>query len=153
VTTVIAVPTETLSELYEKDETAWLDAMAELASFGSADKLDLQNLCEYLSDMAISHRRELWSRMVVLLAHLLKWDLQPDRRSGSWRVTIRHQRNELRMLCQSGSLSNHALSILVECFDQARIYAADETGLPLETFPAVCPMTLAELLAESELSA
>ena len=45
---MIAVPTETLSELYEKDETAWLDAMAELVQFGQTDAFDLPNLHDYL---------------------------------------------------------------------------------------------------------
>ena len=81
-----------LNELYVKDETAWLEAMADLASMGRSTEMDFPNLSEYLTDMANRDRRELFSRLVVLLAHLLKWEVQPEGRGSSWRGTIREQR-------------------------------------------------------------
>ncbi|HKM81947.1 MAG TPA: DUF29 family protein, partial [Candidatus Acidoferrum sp.] len=62
-----------LPALYERDETAWLEAMAELARDGRAEDLDLGHLAEYLFDMARRDRREVESRLAVLLSHLLKW--------------------------------------------------------------------------------
>ena len=73
----------TLAALYEADETAWLEATADLVRRGLYDQLDTENLSEYLSDMAKRDRREVESRLIVLLAHVLKWVHQPDRRSGS----------------------------------------------------------------------
>ena len=61
-------------------------------------EMDYQNLSEYLADMARRDRREVFSRLVVLLSHLLKWEHQPEKRSGSWRGTILEQRRELRQL-------------------------------------------------------
>src|SRR5438105_12801289 len=87
-----------LSLLYERDETAWLEAMSALAASGQYVELDFPHLSEYLADMAKRDRREVISRLVVLLCHLLKWEHQPERRSGSWRGTIRAQRRELRQL-------------------------------------------------------
>ena len=46
--------TETLPALYEADETAWLEAMAELAGEGRVAELDLPHLAEFLADMAKS---------------------------------------------------------------------------------------------------
>src|SRR5438105_3133827 len=89
---------DTLPALYESDETAWLEWMAELARDGRSEDLDLPHLAEYLSDMARRDRREVESRLVVLLAHLLKWVHQPDHRSRSWRVTVIEQRQELNRL-------------------------------------------------------
>ena len=43
---------QAMAELYELDETAWLDAMAELIRRGSIDDLDYPHLGEYLTDMA-----------------------------------------------------------------------------------------------------
>ena len=40
-----------LSALYLEDETAWLDAMAELIAEGRRDELDYEHLREYLHDM------------------------------------------------------------------------------------------------------
>lgn len=54
---VTATPTK-LAELYRIDETAWLEAMAELIRSGRLDEVDYPNLAEYLSDMVIRDRRE-----------------------------------------------------------------------------------------------
>ena len=141
-----------LAALYEADETAWLEAMAHLAAERRLEEIDYSNLSEYLTDMARRDRRELYSRLVLLLTHFLKWQFQPDQRTNSWRVTIRTQRRDLGMLLESGTLRNHASAVLVKAYEDAREDAALETGLPIETFPAECPWTVAELL-ERELEA
>ena len=151
-TTVIAIPTETLSELYEKDETAWLDAMAELATHGRIEAFDLPNLHDYLTSMAKRDRKEVFNRLVQLMMHLLKWQYQPEKRSGSWRASIRYQRDELNWDCNAGTLRNYADSILVLAYEKARIEAALETGLPMEAFPAQLGLTLDDLLADTELA-
>src|SRR4051794_15904973 len=85
---------QALAALYEADETAWLEYTADMVRAGRFADIDPGTLAEYLTDMARRDRREVFSRLVVLLAHLLKWDHQPDQRSGSWRGTIREQRRE-----------------------------------------------------------
>jgi Domain of unknown function DUF29 len=137
-----------LSTLYERDETAWLEAMSALAASGRYAEMDYQHLGEYLSDMARRDRREVFSRLVVLLSHLLKWEHQPERRSGSWRGTIREQRRELRQLLESGTLRNHAEAVLADAYAEARRQAADEAELSLDVFPTENTRGLDELLAE-----
>ena len=53
---------------------------------------------EELPDRVRRDRREVVSRLVELLSHLLKWEFQPDERSGSWRATIITQRQELGVI-------------------------------------------------------
>src|SRR5437016_12447682 len=118
-----------LSVLYERDETAWLEAMSALAAGRRYAEMDYIHLSEYLADMAQRDRREVFSRLVVLLSHLLKWQYQPERRSASWRGTIREQRRELRQLLESGTLRRHAEAVLAEAYAEARLQAADETEL------------------------
>lgn len=137
---------ESLATLYHDDETAWLEAMAELIHQGRVTELDYVNLGEYLTDMARRDRREVKSRLGVLLAHLLKWQYQPDRRSGGWRATIVAQRQELADLASSGVLRNHAETVLPEAYANAVEQAASETGLPEQTFPVDCPYTVDQLL-------
>jgi len=137
-----------LSVLYERDETAWLEAMSALAASGRHAEMDYQNLSEYLADMAGRDRREVFSRLVVLLTHLLKWEHQPERRSGSWRGTIMEQRRELRQLLDSGTLRNHAAVVLADAYAAARRQAAAEAELPLDVFPADDARGLDDLLAE-----
>lgn len=142
--------TETLplSVLFEQDETAWLETMSQLAAEGRYVDMDHTNLSEYLSDMAKRDRREVSSRLVTLLVHLLKWEHQPDHRSGSWQGTIMEHRRELRKLLESGTLHNHALAVLAEAYGDARKQAAVETGLARDRFPAKCSWDLDGVLAE-----
>jgi hypothetical protein len=137
-----------LSVLYELDETAWLETMSALAADRRYAEMDYPHLSEYLADMAKRDRREVFSRLVVLLAHLLKWEYQPTHRSGSWRATIREQRRELRQLLESGTLQNHAESIFADAYAEARRQAADEAELLLNVFPTDDARSLEELLAE-----
>jgi len=135
-----------LAALYEQDETAWLEAISALIRDGRLDEVDYPNLAEYLADMARRDRREVSSRLALLIAHLLKWRYQPDRRSGSWRLTIEEQRQELDELLESGVLRNHAVEVLAKVYVKGVRQATAETGLPDSTFPADCPFTLDDVL-------
>jgi len=139
--------TEALPKLYEADETAWLEAMADLIRKRRFTELDYRHLSEYLSDMALRERREVESRLVLLLMHILKWKHQPKKRSRSWQGTIVEQRHELKRAIGRGVLRNHALAELAECYGEAAERAAIETGLSPQRFPAECPYTLEQLLS------
>lgn len=139
-----------LNVLYEQDETAWLEAMAALAAEGRVAEMDHANLSEYLTAMARRDRREVFRRLVVLLAHLLKWEHQPDRRSSSWRGTIREQRRELRQLLESATLRQHAAAVLADAYAEARRQAADDTDLSVDAFQADNAWSLDEALGEPD---
>jgi hypothetical protein len=140
-----------LSALYETDETAWLEAMASLIERGEFAELDYPHLAEYLSDMSKRDRREVFSRLVVLLTHWLNWRYQPQHRSNSWRASIIAQRLELRRLANRGVLRSHAEAVLADAYTDAVEIAAAETSLAATTFPAECPFSLNELLTAEPL--
>ena len=82
-------------------------------------------------------RRELRSRLTVLLLHLLMWRHQPSRRRPSWTRTIRTQRREIaNLLEESPSLQRHLATLYPKAYEDARADAAEETDLPVATFPA-----------------
>src|SRR5438874_9247156 len=108
----------TPTALYLADETAWLEQIAQLVAEGRWHEIDRENLSEYLTDMAKRDRREVLSRLVILLTHLLKWDHQPDQRNGSWQATIDLQRLELSDLLESRTLLNRAQSILARAYER-----------------------------------
>ena len=139
---------QALAALYEADETAWLDATADLIRAGRVEQIDAGTLAEYLTDMARRDRREATSRLAVLLAHLLKWRFQPDRRSGSWRETVEVQRQELAELFESQVLRTHASGMLGKAYANAVRQAAAETGLADSTFPTTCPYSLDAILSD-----
>ena len=144
---MVRQPTQSLTALYEADEVAWLEAMSELAALGHGDALDLANLAEYLHTMARREYRELNSRLALLIMHILKWTYQPEKRSGSWRSTIRTQRSELLDIFESKTMKNFAINNLGASYAMAVENAADETGLPPEDFPAANPFTLDQWLS------
>jgi len=138
-----------LPDLYESDETAWLEAMADLIERGRWSDLDYGHLKEYLTDMARRDRREVESRLVVLIAHVLKWMYQPDQRTRGWRATIIEQRQELSRLASGGVLRKHAQAVLSAAYADAVERAVAETGLAVASFPSECPYTLDQLLSSS----
>ncbi len=134
--------------LYDRDFYRWClaeaRALRKLAALRTElpVPLDLDNLAEEIESLGKSQLRELGSRHVVLLVHLLKWRHQPQRRSRSWRSTIETQRVELqRLLRINPSLRGRRAAELTDAYADARRLAAAETGLPVDTFPETCPFT------------
>ena len=142
---IASTPATTVTH-YETDETGWLDQTAELVRERRLAEVDLDTLAEYLTDMARRDRREVSSRLALLLAHLLKWQLQPDKRTGSWRATIEVQRQELAELLEGGTLRNHATEVLAKAYENGVRQAVAETGLDATAFPTECPYTVVQLL-------
>ncbi|MSQ97294.1 MAG: DUF29 domain-containing protein [Gemmataceae bacterium] len=149
---MITKTTETLAELYETDESAWLEAMAELIRDGRLSELDYHHLQEHLEDMALRDRKKVESRQAILIAHVLQWTYQPENRTASWRGTIIVQRYKLTKLLESGTLRKHAESSLVDSYADAVDMAMEETKLSAATFPPECPWTLEQLLAAEMLA-
>ncbi len=136
--------------LYEVDFVRWVETTAEQLRHQNYAAVDWANLIEEIEDMSRRERKSLKSNLVVILLHLLKWEYQLYSRSGSWRGSIReHRRRVNDDLKDSPSLVPYLQEVLAECYDNARLQTADETDLPLETFPLSCPYT-AEQLLDSE---
>ena len=123
----MAKQTSSPPSLYGSDETAWLECTATLLAERRFSEIDHQALAEYLTDMARRDKREVASRITILMAHLLKWEHQPAGRCGSWHATILLQKNELADLLESLTLRNHAEEILQKCYERAVKRAAAET--------------------------
>ncbi len=83
------------SLLYERDFFAWSRQQAELLRAGKLADADIDHIAEEIDSMGRTEKRELVSRMSVLLLHLLKWRFQPEKRRPSWEASIRVQRNRL----------------------------------------------------------
>lgn len=136
-----------ITTLYEQDFWLWTQTMAEALKSGDFSQLDLENLAEEVESLGRSDRRELQSRLTVLLMHLLKWQFQPEMRSGSWKGTLREQRRRIRMVLKdSPSLKPFLADSIDDCYDNAREQAADETGLAVATFPMGCPYAIEDVL-------
>jgi hypothetical protein len=136
-----------ITTLYEQDFWLWTQTMAQALKSGNFSQLDLENLAEEVESLGRSDRRELQSRLTVLLMHLIKWQFQPEMRSGSWKGTLREQRRRIRMVLKdSPSLKPFLADSIDDCYDNAREQAADETGLAVTTFPVSCPYAIEDVL-------
>jgi hypothetical protein len=145
------MPTRTATR-YEDDVYTWTVEQAAALRRAAAsgvnlpEPIDLLNVAEEIESLGASQFRELYSRYRVLLMHLLKWQYEHERRSPSWRITIRNQRDEIKeLLAQSPGLKPKRRGQLRKAYRGARADAADETGLPEATFPDSCPYTLDEV--------
>jgi len=140
-----------MSDLYEEDIVLWSERQGELLRRRAAGELineaelDWPNIAEEIESMGRAERDQLISRLAILLAHLLKWRYQPDRRGNSWRLTILEQRRRSeRIVARNPSLRSRLADIVAEAYGDAILIAARETELPEETFPPVCPWTFDE---------
>jgi hypothetical protein len=138
-------------QTYDTDLNAWANEQARLLRAGRFDLLDIEHLAGEIEDVGKSEQRELASRMVVLLAHLLKWQYQPERRGASWEKTIKAQRKDIRYaLGESPSLEPKLQepAWLDVVWTRAVAQAVNETGL--DAFPEVCPWAVRdEVLSET----
>lgn len=136
-----------LSELYKTDFHAWTLKAAELVRQHKFDELNWDDVAEELESMGEKERNEVANRMVVLLAHLLKWQYQPVYRCNSWHGGINEQRKQiLRQLKHSPSVKPHLPAAVADAYPDAVELAADDTGLPPATFPPSCPYGLERIL-------
>jgi len=135
------------SALYDQDFYAWANEQAALLRSGQMSAADIEHIAEEIESMGKTEKRELISRLKVLLMHLLKWQFQPVGRSVSWQLTIKEQRREAaRHLADNPSLKGRLSETMADAYGDAIIAAARETSLPEDVFPAECPWVFEQIM-------
>ena len=133
--------------LFDTDYGVWLEHQITALRLEDWSSLDIPHLLEELEVLNKSNKRELYSYLVVLLAHLIKWQYQPLMRSGSWDASIGNSHNRIeRLFKDQPSLKVYLPEILSEAFEEAKEWAHKETKLDIKLFPQVCPYTVEQLL-------
>jgi hypothetical protein len=130
---------------YDQDVILWSEEQARLLRARRFSELDIEHLADEIEDVGKSEKRELASRMAVLLAHLLKWSRQPDNQTNSWRSTIVLQRKRIALAIKE----TPSLRAVMRDRDwqeavwlDALAQACRETGLAEESLPEACPWPL-----------
>ncbi|BAP55360.1 hypothetical protein THII_1063 [Thioploca ingrica] len=143
------------TELYEHDFNAWIHNQISLLKAGKTNEIDIEHLIEELEDMGKSNLRELESRFIILIAHLLKWQFQlatletqwQDFEGKSWRKTIIEQRTQLLYLLKKvPSLKQKLQNAVTEAYLEAVMLVVKESKLSKSIFPIDCPYTIEQLL-------
>jgi len=138
-----------VAKLYETDYYQWAKHQAELLQKNDFLAMDIEHLIEELEGMARSDKRELESRLTVLITHLLKWNLQSSLKEHwqSWEKTIIEQRTQLEsLLDKMPSLHPSLEPIVQDAYPYALKWVIRETRLSKETFPSHCPYSVNQLL-------
>jgi uncharacterized protein DUF29 len=132
---------------YQDDYAQWVEDTARAIEEGRFDQVDRIALADEVRDLGKTETRELRSALSVLLMHLLKTHYQPEKRTRSWDASVHVQRRHIaKVLKESPSLRPKLPELLSDAYDQARIDAANETGLDIDTFPETCEWPAAEVL-------
>ncbi len=140
-----------IETLYEQDFHSWVNQHIALLNAGKFNEMDVSHLIEELESMAKKDRNELVNRLVILIAHLLKWQYQADRQGKSWRATIDEQRDQIvaGLLEESPSLKPYLSEAVEKSYPRAVKLASKETGYPLSDFPKQCLYGVEQLLDEN----
>ena len=132
---------------YDSDFHLWSQTQAALIREGRIAEIDLENVAEEIESLGRSDRREIRSRLEILLIHLLKWEFQRAKRKNGWKKSISEARRGIKKLVdESPSLQGFPEAVLSEEYKNARQAAAEETGLDEDSFPADCPYSIADIL-------
>lgn len=131
--------------LHDRDFYAWSIEQAALLREGRIAEANLAAIAEEIESMGKTEKRELVSRLTVLLLHLLKWERQPQGRENSWRLSIANARDEIAdLLGDNPSLTAVIDEVTASAYRYARRKAAIETDMGEEAFPPQCPWSFAE---------
>lgn len=135
------------ASLYDRDLYAWSLEQASLLKAGRFGEIDAENIAEEILDVAKTEYRVLESALRILLAHMLKWDHQPERRSRSWENTIAEHRDRAhRQLRDNPSLTPRLEEAVADAYRSARRLASTQLRREVETFPEDCPYDWATIM-------
>jgi hypothetical protein len=105
-----------------------------------------------VGDLSERKRRKLESLLMRLIEHLLKlgyWKSEITYNHNHWRREIRNFRKQIkRELKASPSFKNYLVQIFEDSYQDATELLADDSGLPISTFPEEPIATLEQLLDE-----
>jgi Domain of unknown function DUF29 len=147
--TTAPLDAKAVATLYDTDLFAWANTNAELLRQGNYQQVDIGHLIEEIEDMGKSQQHAIASHLRNLLMHLLKWQYQSILQTNSWRLTIHNCREEIQTLIEeSPSLKNLPDKLIPTIYPKSIRSAVLETGLPAASFPADCPYTVEQILAD-----
>ncbi len=139
-----------IKTLYEQDFHSWTQQHIAFLKEAKFAEIDVDNLIDELESMAKTDRRELVNRLIILIAHLLKWQYQPAMRSKGWQSSIIEQRAQIDFLLDDvPSLKSYLQEAISKAHPRAVKVAAKETRLASASFPSQCDYAIEQLLDEN----
>ena len=121
-----------MGKLYDTDIVAWASEQAALIRGRQWHSLDIEHIAEEIECVGKQERRELESRIAVLIGHLLKWKFQPGRRCTNWENIIDAQRTFVENCLDEAPSLRHCLADKAwqqRVWNHGYVAATGETGL------------------------
>lgn len=144
---------KTLSQnnsLYEQDYYLWLLQTSKLLQEGKLNQVDINNLIEEIDSMGRSEKKEIKSRLIILIEHLLKlnyWQAEKEYNARGWRNTVVEQRLQINLSFEdSPSLIKVLDESFLDCYNKARISTLQKYQLSRDLFPIQPPFSLEDIL-------
>ena len=132
---------------HDEDFYGWAMTNAALLKKEKYKEADMDMIIEELEEMGGSNESQLINRLGVLIAHLLKWQFQPELRGRSWEGTIEEQRHKIqRLVRKNPSLKTKVTEAIEEGFLDSRAIIKKDTPLDLKLLPAECPYTFEQIM-------
>jgi Domain of unknown function DUF29 len=123
---------------YHTDGYGWAMAQAAIIRERRLGSIDWQNVAEEIESVGKRERSEYTSHMIRVMAHLIKWEAQPERRGMSWWISIMNGRDDAeRFLKANPSLKPLLDEIHTDALEYARRQAARETDLSRELIDSI----------------
>jgi hypothetical protein len=132
---------------HDKDLYGWAVHTAQLLKDRKMNEVDFDGIIEEMEALGRSEKHEFINRLSLIMAHLLKWQFQPNMRSHSWIYTIEEQRKQARIHQKDNpGLKSKLDEIITDSYDVAISKATRETGFNKKTFPTECPYTFDQIM-------
>lgn len=136
--------------LYDQDFYLWIQTTIQHLQERNLEQLDIENLIEEIDSMGRSEKKELKTRLVVLIEQLLKlqyWIEEKDDNAGGWRNTVVEQRRQITYtLADSPSLKAILNDVFLPCYQDAKKDTINKYQLPSNLFPEEPPFSLDQVL-------
>lgn len=136
--------------LYGQDFYLWIQTTIQHLQERNLEQLDIENLIEEIDSMGRSEKKELKTRLVVLIEHLLKlqyWIEEKDDNARGWRNTVVEQRRQITYtLADSPSLKAILNDVFLPCYQDAKKDTINKYQLPSNLFPEEPPFSLDQVL-------
>lgn len=131
---------------YEQDYGAWLSRQIALLRARRWGELDLDHLVDEVESLGRSDFRRLVGAIEIVVAHMLKWDHQPHKRSPGWLASIDEHRARIETeLADSPSYRSRIDEAVQRAYRPARGIASRQSKIGLRQFPATCPYSWDEI--------
>lgn len=132
----------------EMAATSYLDTVAELrATLGEQDYGQVsEGLQVLLESMSQELRRALRSQLSRLMMHIVKWKIQPEKRTASWAVSILDARENIEEIMQEKPSLNRRF--LNEIWEKTHLQALRKAQEETQTRTTLDTLTWHEVFDE-----